>query len=165
MKFVDGSLLYMPFRPLLSLFLTSGFFISSSRAEELPTPFTSHLETKTPTLPASQAGYYYSASHDPVAYAADAVTMIQIKPVNLELLPTLILDLPDGLTLLGAIRAIDIGREARQYLSKWRKLSTLSHQAALQEFVKIRSLLEKHFKAGHQINRLLSRPMGRRSAA
>lgn len=73
-----------------------------------PSSLVPAIITKTPQLPSEKAGYYYSVSHKPVSYVSDAVTMIRFNPINLDLLPTLVLDVPDGIEILGGLRKLKI---------------------------------------------------------
>ena len=82
------------------------------------------VRTVTPTLPADKAGYFYAASADPVASIADVATFTRLDPINPGLLPRLVIDVPEEVELLAAIRKWDVkkqglvdfnGRKRRRY--------------------------------------------------
>ena len=95
-----------------AVFSLSSHSLSLSKAIAAPQPRAIHqispLIAEPPTLPPEQAGYYYSASYQPVAYAAETATMIRFSPINFDLLPTLVVELPEGIELLGGVRGVGI---------------------------------------------------------
>lgn len=83
-------------------------FTSKAIAPPAPVSLVAPLVTVRPTLAANQAGYYYTSRHEPVAYVADAATPIRFSPINFELLPTLVLEVPAGIEILSGIRELTI---------------------------------------------------------
>ena len=67
------------------------------------------LTTSTPALPPKKAGYYFASNIKGVAYAAaEMPSAIHFKPVNFNLQPELVLDLPEGVELLSGFRGFKI---------------------------------------------------------
>jgi hypothetical protein len=83
--------------------------LNAASGQGSPQPLMPPLTAAAPTLAADAAGYIFASNAAGIAYAATEIpSAIHFKPLNFSWQPVLIFDLPEGVELLSALRAIRI---------------------------------------------------------